>query len=271
MLHQTGARWTSSNIKVSNSSRATASRSRPATVAFTVDEAVAAAEQLGYPVVVKAQVLVGGRGKAGGIKLAANVDEARTHADAHPRPRHQGPRRAPPVDREGERHRAGVLRLLHARPRRQEAPRACCRPQGGVDIEEVAVSNPDAIAKIHVDPVDGLTEAQCRAWVDAGEPRRSGTEGAVEILLSLYEAYVDGDADLVRDQPAHPHHRRRSARARRQGHRRRQRGLPSPRLRGVRRDPGTVTSASKPRTTRASSTWASTASSASSPTAPVSR
>ncbi|MFA5885817.1 MAG: ATP-grasp domain-containing protein, partial [Acidimicrobiia bacterium] len=52
----------------------------PGDVAFTVDEAVAIAERLGYPVVVKAQVLVGGRGKAGGVKLASNVDEAREHA-----------------------------------------------------------------------------------------------------------------------------------------------------------------------------------------------
>ena len=73
--------------------------------------------------------------------------------------------------------------------------------QGGVEIEEVAVTDPDAIAKIHVDPVDGLSEAQCRAWVDAANLDDAATEGAVSILMALYEAYVDGDADLVEINP----------------------------------------------------------------------
>ncbi len=73
--------------------------------------------------------------------------------------------------------------------------------QGGVEIEEVAEKDPDAIAKIHVDPVDGLTEAQCRAWVAAAELDPEAVEGAVDILLKLYEAYVDGDADLCEINP----------------------------------------------------------------------
>jgi succinyl-CoA synthetase beta subunit len=73
--------------------------------------------------------------------------------------------------------------------------------QGGVDIEEVAETNPDAIAKIHVDPVEGLSEAACRAWVDAAKLDDAAREGAVDILMKLYEAYVDGDADLVEINP----------------------------------------------------------------------
>ncbi|MFA5885810.1 MAG: ADP-forming succinate--CoA ligase subunit beta, partial [Acidimicrobiia bacterium] len=73
--------------------------------------------------------------------------------------------------------------------------------QGGVDIEEVAASDPDAIAKIWVDPVDGLSEAQCRAWVDAAKLDPEARDGAVQILLKLYEAYVDGDADLCEINP----------------------------------------------------------------------
>jgi succinyl-CoA synthetase beta subunit len=73
--------------------------------------------------------------------------------------------------------------------------------QGGVDIEEVAATDPDAIAKIHVDPVEGLTEARCREWVAAANLDPEAVEGAVDILVKLYEAYVDGDADLCEINP----------------------------------------------------------------------
>ena len=141
----------------------------------TVDDAVAAAERLGYPVVVKAQVLVGGRGKAGGIKLAIDADEARTHAGQHPRHGHQGPRRRAPVDREGERHRARSTTRRFTLDRAAKKHLGMLSAQGGVEIEEVAETNPDAIAKIHVDPVDGLTEAQCRG---VGRRRRARPDAA---------------------------------------------------------------------------------------------
>ena len=73
--------------------------------------------------------------------------------------------------------------------------------EGGVEIETVAEENPDAIAKIHVDPVAGLTEAQCREWVAAADLNPDATEGAVEILMGLYRAYTEGDADLVEINP----------------------------------------------------------------------
>jgi succinyl-CoA synthetase beta subunit len=73
--------------------------------------------------------------------------------------------------------------------------------EGGVEIETVAESNPDAIARIHIDPVDGLTEAQCRAWVEAAHLNPAATDGTVEILLELYRAYTEGDADLVEINP----------------------------------------------------------------------
>ena len=131
----------------------------PGDVATTVDEAVAAADRVGYPVVVKAQVQVGGRGKAGGIKLASDADEVRTHALQHPRDGHQGPRRRARVDRAGERHRRGVLRVVHARPR-PSCTSGMLSAQGGVEIEKVAEEKPEAIARLHVDPVDGLSEAR---------------------------------------------------------------------------------------------------------------
>ena len=166
----------------------------------TVPEAVEVADRIGYPVVVKAQVQVGGRGKAGGIKLAANSEEARTHAE-----------NILGMDIKG--HEVKVVWIETASDIAEEyyasftLDRAAklhlgmLSAQGGVEIEQVAEENPDAIAKIHVDPVDGLTEAQCREWVAAAKLNPAATEGAVDILMKLYQAYVDGDADLVEINP----------------------------------------------------------------------
>jgi succinyl-CoA synthetase beta subunit len=169
-------------------------------VARTPDEAVAVAERVGYPVVVKAQVQVGGRGKAGGIKLAGDADEARTHATNILGMDIKGHTvelvwvevasdiaeeyyASFTLDRSAKKH----LGMLSA--------------QGGVEIEAVAESDPDAIAKIWVDPVDGLDEATARSWVEAAKLNPAATEGAVQILQQLYRAYVEGDADLVEINP----------------------------------------------------------------------
>ena len=135
-------------------------------VAYTVDEAVAAADRLGYPVVVKAQVLVGGRGKAGGVKLATDADATRTHAGnilgldikGHV------------VERLWIEKASDIAREYYASftlDRAAKTHLGMLSAQGGIDIETVAAESPDAIARIHVDPVDGLSESQCRAWVDA--------------------------------------------------------------------------------------------------------
>jgi succinyl-CoA synthetase beta subunit len=169
-------------------------------VAFTVDEAVAAAERLGCPVVVKAQVLTGGRGKAGGVKVANTVDEVREHAG-----------NILGLDIKG--HVVGRLWIEVASDiareyyasftldRSAKKHLGMLSAQGGVDIEEVAATDPDAIAKIHVDPVDGLSEARCREWVAAAGLDPEAVEGAVDILVKLYQAYVDGDADLCEINP----------------------------------------------------------------------
>jgi succinyl-CoA synthetase beta subunit len=166
----------------------------------TVDEAVAAAEAVGYPVVVKAQVLVGGRGKAGGVKLAENVDEVRTHAS-----------NIIGMDIKG--HRVDVVWIEKASDIAEEYYASftldrgaklhlgMLSAQGGVEIETVADENPDAIARIHVNPIDGLSEADCRAWVEAAKLNPAATDGAVDILMKLYTAYTDGDADLVEINP----------------------------------------------------------------------
>jgi succinyl-CoA synthetase beta subunit len=166
----------------------------------TVDDAVAVAERVGYPVVVKAQVQVGGRGKAGGIKLANDADEVRTHAG-----------NILGMDIKG--HTVEIVWIEVASDIAEEYYASftldrgakkhlgMLSAEGGVEIETVADENPDAIAKIHIDPVDGLTEAQCREWVAAAELNPDATEGAVDILLKLYRAYTEGDADLTEINP----------------------------------------------------------------------
>ncbi len=172
----------------------------PGEAVTTVDDAVAAAERIGYPVVVKAQVQVGGRGKAGGIKLAGNADEVRTHAG-----------NILGMDIKG--HTVAILWIELASDiaeeyyasltldRSAKKHLGMLSAQGGVEIEAVAAENPDAIAKIWVDPVDGLSEDQARAWVTAANLNPQATEGTVSILTKLYRAYVDGDADLVEINP----------------------------------------------------------------------
>ncbi|MCZ7628305.1 MAG: ADP-forming succinate--CoA ligase subunit beta [Microthrixaceae bacterium] len=167
----------------------------------TVDDAVAAAEEIGeYPVVVKAQVQVGGRGKAGGIKLADTADEVRTYATD-----------ILGMDIKG--HTVKVVWIEVASDiaeeyyasftldRSAKKHLGMLSAEGGVEIEAVAEANPDAIAKIWIDPVDGLSESAAREWVAAAGLNPKATDGAVDILLKLYRAYTEGDADLVEINP----------------------------------------------------------------------
>ena len=78
--------------------------------------------------------------------------------------------------------------------------------EGGVEIEQVAVDNPDAIAKLHIDPVDGLTpESRPRSAVLAAKLNPIATDGAADILVKLYTCFTEGRLRPGRDQPAHPH------------------------------------------------------------------
>ncbi|HVM54056.1 MAG TPA: ADP-forming succinate--CoA ligase subunit beta, partial [Acidimicrobiales bacterium] len=166
----------------------------------TVEDAVTAAEDLGYPVVVKAQVQVGGRGKAGGIKLANDTGEVREHAtnilgmDI----------RGHVVKRVWIEQASDIAEEYYASftlDRSAKQHLGMLSAQGGVEIETVAEKDPDAIARIHVDPVDGLTEDQARAWVLAAKLNPAATDQAVEVLKKLYTAYVEGDCDLVEINP----------------------------------------------------------------------
>jgi len=172
----------------------------PGGVAETVDEAVRAADAAGYPVVVKAQVQVGGRGKAGGIKLAQDADEVRTHAGNILGMHIKGH----VVHRVWIEHASDIAEEYYASftlDRGAKKYLGMLSAQGGVEIETVADENPDAIARLSIDPVDGLSDATCRAWVEAAKLNPAATDGAVDILLKLFHAYVDGDADLVEINP----------------------------------------------------------------------
>jgi succinyl-CoA synthetase beta subunit len=169
-------------------------------VADTVDEAVAQADKAGYPVVVKAQVQVGGRGKAGGIKLANDADEVRTHASNILGMDIKGH----VVKRLWVEHASDIAEEYYASftlDRGAKLHLGMLSAQGGVEIEEVAAKDPEAIARIHVDPVEGLTEEAARAWVERAKLNPKATDGAVDILFMLYGCFTDGDCDLAEINP----------------------------------------------------------------------
>jgi succinyl-CoA synthetase beta subunit len=172
----------------------------PGGAADTVDEAVAQADADGYPVVVKAQVKVGGRGKAGGIKLAADAAEARRHAEAILGMDIKGHT----VHRVWVEHASDIAREYYASftlDRLAKLHLGMLSAEGGVEIEEVAATNPGAIARIHVDPVNGLDEATARSWVDEAGLDEEARAQAVDLLLKLYTCYVEGDCDLAEINP----------------------------------------------------------------------
>ena len=173
----------------------------PGGVADTVDEAVAQADAAGYPVVVKAQVKVGGRGQGRRRQAGRRRRRGPPARRQHPRPRHQGPRGQAAVGRARLGHRQGVLRQLHPGPARPSCISGMLSAEGGVEIEEVAVTNPDAIAMLHIDPLDGLDEATARQWVDRADLDPEAREQAATLLVRLYHCYVEGDCDLAEINP----------------------------------------------------------------------
>jgi succinyl-CoA synthetase beta subunit len=168
--------------------------------ATTVEEAVAAADEIGYPCVVKAQVQIGGRGKAGGIKVASDRKEAEAHAtailgmDIRGHVVHE-------VWIEAASDIASEYYASIVFDRSAKKPLVMLSTQGGMDIEEVADSNPDAIARLHVDPLLGFQDFHARrlafdAGVDADVVRPIGA-----MLTKLYDAFVGEEAMLVEVNP----------------------------------------------------------------------
>jgi succinyl-CoA synthetase beta subunit len=168
--------------------------------ARTVDEALAAAEKIGYPCVVKAQVKIGGRGKAGGVKVAANAEEVREHAEAILGMDIKGftvyelwIEEASEIEAE---YYAAIVFDRSAR-----AALVMLSTQGGMDIEQVSAETPEAIATLHVDPLLGFQPFEARrlafeAGIDADLIRPIG-----DFLGRLYETFIAEEALLVEVNP----------------------------------------------------------------------
>ncbi|MBV9604840.1 MAG: ADP-forming succinate--CoA ligase subunit beta [Solirubrobacterales bacterium] len=168
--------------------------------AQTVDEAAAAADDIGYPCVIKAQVQIGGRGKAGGIKVAQNRNEALEHAQAILGMDIRG-LTVHELWVEGASEIASEYYASVVFDRSAKAPLVMLSTKGGMDIEEVADSDPDAIARLHVDPLLGFQEFHGRrlafeARVDDDVVRPVGA-----MLAKLYDLFVAEEATLVEVNP----------------------------------------------------------------------
>ena len=166
----------------------------------TVEEAVSAAQQIGYPVVVKAQVLIGGRGKAGGVKLANNADEAREHAS-----------KILGLDIRG--HIVHKLWIEHASDiateyyasvlldRSAKQPLVIFSTEGGVEIEQIAEESPEKLVRHHVDSLQGLSRKEALQIAAEGGADEDVREGVADALVALYEVWDKEDATLAEINP----------------------------------------------------------------------
>ncbi len=172
----------------------------PGRVTDNAEEARAIAAEIGRPVMVKAQVKTGGRGKAGGVKYAATPDDAYTHAT-----------NILGLDIKG--HIVKKLLVSEASDIAEEyyisflldrANRtylAMCSVEGGVEIEEVAATKPERLAKVPVDPVKGVDEALARSIAEQGHLPEEVLDAAAVTIAKLWELFVTEDATLVEVNP----------------------------------------------------------------------
>ena len=170
-------------------------------VATTPEEARAAAEEIGSPVVVKAQVLTGGRGKAGGIKLADSPDEAEARArDILGMDIRGHVVRRLWIERASDIAREYYLSVTFDRGVKEAL--FMLTTEGGVDIEEVAAEKPEALARLHVDPLEGFQPYQARRLIyAAGIDDPDEQKQIMRIIESLYAAFVGSDAMLCEINP----------------------------------------------------------------------
>jgi succinyl-CoA synthetase beta subunit len=168
--------------------------------ASSVKEAVEAADELGYPVVIKAQVLIGGRGKAGGIKLATNPAEAEEHSQAILGMDIKGftvhelyVEKASDIDEE---YYAAILL-----DRSEKKPLAMLSRMGGMDVEEIAERDPNAIVRLHIDPLLGFQAFHGRRLAFEAGIAEDVVRPVGALLAKLYETFVAEDAVLVEVNP----------------------------------------------------------------------
>ena len=169
-------------------------------VARTVDEAVAAATELGTPVMVKSQVKIGGRGKAGGVKFAKTLDDVRTHAG-----------NILGLDIKG--HITTKILITPASDiaeeyyvsflldRSNRTFLAMATHEGGMEIEQLAEERPDALAKIPVNALTGIDAAKAAEIADAGKFPAEVRDQIIAILIGLWDTFVGEDATLVEVNP----------------------------------------------------------------------
>ncbi len=169
-------------------------------VALTAHEAKTIARELGGPVVIKAQVLVGGRGKAGGIRLVHTPEEAEEAARQILGMQIKGlPVRKVLVDEVAEIRSEIYLGVTNDRAAR--CPVMIASAEGGIDIEEVARTHPEKIVRIHIDPLLGLREYQARHLAVSIELPRVHWRNFIDIACGLYKAFTVSDATLAEINP----------------------------------------------------------------------
>jgi len=172
----------------------------PGIVAETPEEARQAAEELGGTVAVKAQVLTGGRGKAGGIKVVRSPEEAEEAAGQILGMEIRG-HTVRRVLVEGGADIEREMYLSVTVDRGAKRPLILFSTEGGVDIEEVAETNPEAIVRLHVDPLLGLLPYQVREIIFAAGLEGDAAKGVGRTLTNLYKAFEASDASLVEINP----------------------------------------------------------------------
>jgi succinyl-CoA synthetase beta subunit len=174
--------------------------------ARTIEDAVEAADEIGYPCVVKAQVHIGGRGKAGGIKVAENRDEAGQHSRAIlcmqiTGPHGEGPfevhelwiEEASKID--AEYYASFIL------DRSEKKTMAMLSTMGGMNVEEIAEKDPDALQRRHVDPVKGLTPELASELVEVAGVDEDVRAKTAEMMIKLHTAFNELDATLIEVNP----------------------------------------------------------------------
>ena len=174
--------------------------------ASTVDAAVTASETLGYPVAVKAQVLIGGRGKAGGIKIAKDGTEAHEYAGEIIGMDIVGPHGEGPFEVhelwveagseiESEFYASVIL------DRSAKKLMVMLSRMGGMDVEKIAASDPDALVKQHVDPVAGLTDTEAKEIAAKAKIPAEVADQVASVLVKLVEVAQAEDATLIEVNP----------------------------------------------------------------------
>jgi succinyl-CoA synthetase beta subunit len=169
-------------------------------VAATADEAKHIAEELGGRVVIKSQVLVGGRGKAGGVKVAKNSDEAAEFADQILAMTIKGLRvRKVLVDEAAAIEHEIYFAITNDRAAKK--PVMIASASGGIDIEEVAAKTPEKIIKVHIDPLLGLRDYQARDIAASIDLPRELWRDFSKIAAGLWNVYRENDAELAEINP----------------------------------------------------------------------